>query len=208
MSVTTTTTTAPSRIVIKPGECAILPSNAIILSTFTFDDAPDVQSDDCPELALDIFSKLEIAQTYCARFADSERESFFTPNPIRPNYDSVIIQGMRVNGVQYPFSSAIAPNGLDIMTFYSLSNPLLVWQSVIDSTALKGAIKITKLESAPPSSLDNERGYQIRMELKTFPAIQKDFTFYGVGSSIISQQEGGVKIEFRVLNCDDVAVNQ
>ncbi len=206
MSVTTTTTTAPSRIVIKPGECAILPSNAIILSTFTFDDAPDVQSDDCPELALDIFSKLEIAQTYCARFADSNRETFF-PNPPTPNYDSVKIQGIRVNDVEYPFSTVIAPDGIDIMTFYSLSNPLLVWQNAIDSTALKGAIKITKLEPSPPSNFDNERGYQIRMELKTFPAIQKDFTFYGVGSSAIGSQEGGVKIEFRVLNCDDIAVN-
>jgi hypothetical protein len=206
MSVTTTTTTAPSRIVIKPGECAILPSNAIILSTFTFDDAPDVQSDDCPELALDIFSKLEIAQEYCVRMAETSRLS-----SLSSNYEDVWIQGIRVNDVEYPFTVIPNANGINIQLYSTPSSTpanVLIYQKAIDSTALAGSIKIISVNDSPPHPDDDSRGWQVRIKLKTFPAIQKDFTFYGFGGSTIPNQEGGVKIEFRVLNCDDVAVNQ
>jgi hypothetical protein len=169
---------------IKSGECAILPSDAVIVSASTFGTNPFVTSDDCPELADLIDSKLEIPVQGRTRLMESNRRG--TPTP---NFNDVTIYGIRVNDVNYPFSNfTVSPGWPSVSEL----------QTRIDSTGMKGLIKITASALRGDGVEEDKRGRQGRIELKTFDSQIKDMTFYGFGSSAVGSQDGGAAIEFRV----------
>jgi hypothetical protein len=173
-----------STIKIKSGECVILPSNAIIISAATFDENPAVNSADCADLALAIEDKIEVAVQGRTRLMESNRRGKPTPN-----FNDVTIYGIRVNDVNYPFSNfTVSPGWPSVSEL----------QTRIDSTGMKGLIKITASALIGDGVEEDKRGRQGRIELKTFDSQIKDMTFYGFGSSVVGSQDGGAAIEFRV----------
>jgi hypothetical protein len=162
-----------STIKIKSGECVILPSNAIIISAATFDENPAVTSADCPDLALAIEDKIEVAVTgYLKTMKAAGRNR-------NPAYNTVRLNAIRINDKIYSF------------TEFDIEN-LGAYQDRINAVGLGNLVKVVATERREKP---NDAGQAI-ITLRSFPSIINDFTWLGYGSG-----GGNVEttdIEFRV----------
>lgn len=61
----------PITVRVREGQCLIIPSNAKIISAMTYGNDPTITSADCPQLAIDIEDKLDVAVNVELRFRDA-----------------------------------------------------------------------------------------------------------------------------------------
>lgn len=121
---------ATNTIKIRSGECAILPSNAIIVSAMTFATNPSVTSPDCQQLALDVEDALvEIVDSYI-KISDSNGGRRNSTS----NYQNVVSLRACYNNICYNVPSIDMDNS-------SQSD----WQSVLNLTnsPFANLIKVT-----------------------------------------------------------------
>ena len=172
---------ATNTIKIRSGECAILPSNAIIVSAMTFATNPSVTSPDCQQLAVDVEDAIQPVVDANIIMAEATRKGDPTPN-----FEDVTLVAIRVNDIEYDIAD---------IGFFSITKTQL--QTAIDSTPLKGLVVVTSVYMPGNGQDESKRGYQRRINLKMPTYILKDFTLICFGSSVIGSQNGGVKLEFR-----------
>lgn len=175
-----TSNTAIKTITVTAGECFILPVDAKITSVIV-DGAVTFSSDGCPALPAELTTKT--TQRVCAALLTQEANGSGTPN-----YESVYLQGMRINGVNYPFSS-------ELVSTESLKT---LWQSAIDSTSIGPLIKIEDVH------IETDNRGDVAFVVMKCPEsfIDQDFFFYARTSNAASG-ESPAEIFFKVYKYDD-----
>jgi len=179
-----TSNTTIRTITVTPGECFILPANANITSVI-IDGTINFSSDGCPN----IVNTLQSMQAARVCGALSILTANNSNNSHIPNVDRVYLQGIRVNGVNYPFFQEIEDS----------NTTLSDWQAVINSTSIGAAIVMEGIQRW----LGSNRGDNLLIVLKCpQDFIDSDFFFYGRATTV-EENEIESTVYFKVVDYAD-----
>jgi hypothetical protein len=176
----TTTTTIPCQdtyksVALVAGEQFILPPGATIVGGTNI----NAITSTC-----EIPTDLEELECFATTFAESNPGGSETPV-----YDDVVINGIRVDNIEYPFAFPIS--------VYT-TNPIII--DALNTTPY-GAVIFSIANSFANSPSRGQVNYIV---LTTFPAIAKDFYFYGNGTGKVnSPTSSSIPISFKLIPYDE-----
>ena len=165
-----------SSVTLQPGQSFVLPAGATIIGAT--DSASIASVNDCADL-----TNIEDFTCYGVTYGESNPGQGVDPQT--PVYDTVDIYGIRVNNVDYPFTSSIT-------TYTALTGII----TALNQTPYGGLFTNVLTASTPSPNRGNVR----HLSFKTLPSFANDLSFYGIASGQISApSSGSFPVEFKVL---------
>ena len=162
-------------ITMQAGEQMVLPPGAVLVGASNLDAL--TSENDCLDK-----TNAETLACYAVVIAESS-----SPRTT-PVYDDVVIYGIRIDNVDYPFSGD-----------FSCYSTLSTIQTRVSSTPFNGVISVTGLAR----NIDGDRGAVSYIVLKTYPSIASDFYFYGIASGMVrSPTSSSFHVDFKVVPYD------